>query len=89
MAEHQRKPRSGDRHANKIRTWAPPEALYNEAMDTVRNGLSWTMTRYLTECLKYVVGKRKTFPPRPAWAEEKAAELPDDGPIRPDEDTTA
>jgi len=41
------------------------------------------MTGYLTECLKYVVGLRKTFPPRSPEAEARAAALPDDDPIRP------
>lgn len=87
MAEHHRKPRSGDRHANRGRTWNPDESLFDEAMDAIKQGLSWTMTGYLSECLKYVVGRRKSFPPRPQWAEERAAGLPDDGPIRSANDT--
>lgn len=83
MAEHHRKPRSGDRHANPARSWRPDKALWEEAAEAIRTGLSWTMTSYLTECLKYVVGLRKGFPPRPKWAEERAAKLPDDDPIRP------
>ena len=87
MAEHHRKPRSGDRHANKGRLLRPPEALYDEAFAAVRDGLSWTMLAWFTECLRYVVGRRKTFPPRPAWAEERAAALPEDDTIRPDDAT--
>lgn len=83
MAEHHRKRRTGDRHTNKGRMLRPDEALWDEALAAVRDGLSWTMLAWFTECLRYVVGLRKSFPPRPQWAEERAAALPDDDPIRP------
>jgi hypothetical protein len=86
MAEHHRKPRSGDRHSNPARAWRPDKALWEEAVEAIKTGLSWTMTGYLTECLKYVVGLRKTFPPRSPEAEVRAAALPDDDPIRPSGD---
>lgn len=87
MAEHHRKPRSGDRHANPARAWRPDKALWEEAVEAIKAGLGWTMTGYLTECLKYVVGLRKTFPPRSAEAEARAAALPEDDTIRPDDAT--
>lgn len=86
MAEHQRRPRSGNRHVNKTRAWNPDTDLYDEALQAVKEGLSWTMVAWLTECLKYVTGRRKTFPPRSAEAEARAALLPDDDPIRPEGD---
>lgn len=87
MAEHHRKPRPGDRHALPPKLLRIDPDLWEEAMGAIRKGLSWTMTSYLTECLKYVVGRRKAFPPRPEWAEERAAALPDDDPIRSDDAT--
>jgi hypothetical protein len=84
MAEHHRKPRSGNRHVHPARSWNPEKALYEEAKAAIKEGLSWTVVDWLTECLKYVVGRRKSFPPRPQWAEERAAALPDGDPDQPD-----
>jgi hypothetical protein len=87
MAEHHRKPRSGNRHANKTRALNPDEALWDEAKEALQRDMGWSMIGWFNECLKFITGRRKTFPPRPQWAEERAAALPDDDPIRPDDAT--
>lgn len=94
MAESPKNPRSkdrhlqkGDRHANKGRYWNPDTEVFDTAMETLKRDLNWSMTGYLTESLRFLLGRRKTFPPRPAWAEERAAALPDDDPIRPTDAT--
>jgi hypothetical protein len=69
-------PRSGDRHKKRRVDWRPDPNIYSEALKAAKDS-GTNLTAWLNESMKYLIGLRKDPPPRPAWAEERAARLPD------------
>ena len=86
MASDSKGNRSGDRHRYTPKSWRPDPATLPAAKEAAIE-VSGSLNGFLRQCVEYLLGLRKDFPPRPEWAERRAAELPEAGAIRPPEDT--
>lgn len=78
--------RKGDRHKHTPRSWRPDPETLPAAQEAAKEVMG-SLNGYLRASVEYLLGIRKDPPPRPEWAEERAAALPDDGAIRSPEAT--
>lgn len=86
MATDDRQPGRADRHRYTPKSWRPDEETYPAARAAAKDAVG-SLNAYLRLSVAYLLGLRKDFPPRPAWAERRAASLPDEPGSRPDNAT--
>lgn len=86
MTGKDRRHRPTNRHLDDQKTWRPDGETYDDALVVARE-VSRSLNSWLKMCVEYLLGLRKDFPPRPAWAERRAASLPDEPASRPDNGT--
>jgi hypothetical protein len=86
MAREDKRRGRPDKHKSNPRSWRPDEPTYADALSAATE-VTGSLNAYLRLSVAYLLGLRRDPPPRPEWAERRAASLPDEPGSRPDNGT--